>query len=141
MFSQTSPQTQPTTKRKLNVLLVEDEPVQLEIYRQKLASWDIPMDVISADNGINALLKLGQTPPDIVITDLNMPLMDGFQMLRMMFQSIRSQKSHFIVITGLPLDEVRQQGTLPTEVTLMGKPVDFDKLEKIVRDKVDELSI
>jgi YesN/AraC family two-component response regulator len=99
------------------------------------------MDVISADNGINALLKLGQTPPDIVITDLNMPLMDGFQMLRMMLQSIRSQKSHFIVITGLPLDEVRQQGSLPVDVTLMGKPVDFDKLEKTVRDKVDELSI
>ena len=141
MFSQASPQAQSTANRKLHVLLVEDEPVQLEIYRQKLASWDIPMEVTSADNGINALLKLGQTPPDIVITDLNMPLMDGFQMLRMMFQSIRSQNSTFVVITGIPLDEVRQQGTLPIEVPLMSKPVDYEKLEKIVREKVDELSL
>lgn len=141
MFSKTSLQAQSTNSHKLRILLVEDEPVQLEIYRQKLASWDIPMDVTSADNGINALLKLGQIPPDIVITDLNMPLMDGFQMLRMMLQSIRSQNTCFIVITGLPLDAVRQQGSLPEDVTLMGKPVDFIQLEKIVRGKIDDLSI
>jgi CheY-like chemotaxis protein len=128
------------TKQTLHILLVEDEPVQLEIYRQKLASWNIPLQLVTADNGINALLKQGQTPPDLVITDLDMPVMDGFQMMRMLQQSSSLQSSHFIVITALPLDQVQQQGNFPADVTLMAKPVDFGLLEKIIRERLNSLS-
>lgn len=140
MFTPPTLEKMPVTGRHLRIILVEDEPVELQIYRQKFASWNIPMQLTSAENGVNALLKISQTPPDLVITDLNMPIMDGFQMLRMLRQSIRSQGTHFVVITGLPLDEVRQRHDFPPNVTLISKPVDFAQLEQVVRDKAGELS-
>ena len=142
MFRQTTLKKPPTSGsgRDLHITLVEDEPVELEIYRQKFASWDIPMQLTSAENGINALLKLGQTPPDLVVTDLKMPFMDGFQMMRMLHQSIRSKNTRFVVITSLPLDEVQQRDDFPPGVMLISKPVDFAQLEQIVRDRVAELS-
>ena len=129
-----------TIGRDLHVMLVEDEPVELEIYRQKFASWDIPMQLTSAENGINALLKLNQVSPDLIITDLNMPIMDGFQMMRMLHQSIRSQNTLFVVVTGVPLDEVRLRDDFPPGVTLVSKPVDFASLEQIVRDRADGIT-
>lgn len=131
----------PTFSGDLHIILVEDEPVELEIYRQKFASWDIPMQLTSVVNGINALLTARQTPPDLVITDLNMPIMNGFQMLRIFHQSIHSHNTQFVVITGLPLDEVRQREDFPPGVTLISKPVDFAQLEQIIRDRADEVSI
>jgi CheY-like chemotaxis protein len=141
MFSLNMQKNSANTERKLRITLVEDEPVEREIYRQKFASWDIPMTLTVAENGINALLKVSQTPPDLVITDLNMPIMDGFQMLRMFYQSIHSKNTHFVVITGLPLDEVQQRKDFPPSVTLLSKPVDFVHLEKIMREKADSLPI
>jgi two-component system capsular synthesis sensor histidine kinase RcsC len=139
LFMKNTPENNAITDRELQITLVEDEPVELEIYRQKFASWGIPMKVTSAENGINALLRVSQSPPDLVITDLSMPIMDGFQMLRMFHQSIRSQNTHFVVITGLSLDEVRQRDDFPPGVTLLGKPVDFAQLEQIVRSRAEAL--
>jgi FixJ family two-component response regulator/DNA-binding MarR family transcriptional regulator len=66
-----------TTSSKLRLLIVDDEPLILGELEEALA--DLDMEIITAGNGIDALdyIRLNEVP-DIVLTDINMPVMDGF---------------------------------------------------------------
>ena len=66
----------------MRVLVVEDDPTMLRLTKQVMVAWKIPLDISTASNGYEGLLRIGEVRPDLVITDLNMPGMDGFQMLQ-----------------------------------------------------------
>jgi PAS domain S-box-containing protein len=61
----------------LRVLLVEDNAVNQKVAQTLLKKWNYR--VITAENGIEALAQLQNTPVDVVLMDLQMPQMDGFQ--------------------------------------------------------------
>jgi signal transduction histidine kinase/CheY-like chemotaxis protein len=65
-----------------NVLLVDDKPEVLQLFGRVLASADRPYRVLRATNGAQALDMLRQRHPDVMLLDLMMPGMDGFQVLR-----------------------------------------------------------
>jgi CheY-like chemotaxis protein len=62
------------------VLLVDDEPLNLDMLEQELAGQGLVL--IKAENGQEALDRVGEDPPDLIILDLMMPVLDGFQVLR-----------------------------------------------------------
>jgi DNA-binding response OmpR family regulator len=62
------------------VLLVEDSKAIQQIYRNKLTIEQF--QVLTADNGMEAIKLLSQEKPDIVLLDLMMPVMDGFKVLQ-----------------------------------------------------------
>ncbi len=64
------------------VLVIEDEPALLKLYSMSIGGWDLPIELLTAGDGFEGLLRIGEKRPDLVITDLRMPGMDGFQMLR-----------------------------------------------------------
>ena len=61
------------------VLVVDDEPYVRESTAVLLAT--VGYDVITADNGFDALLQMKRATPDVIISDLNMPKMSGFELL------------------------------------------------------------
>ncbi len=61
------------------VLIVDDDPDLLRLFRRMLA--DQPYRVLRAKNGSEALAIMAQQRPDVVLLDLVMPEMDGFQLL------------------------------------------------------------
>lgn len=63
------------------VLLVDDDPDVLRLFRRMLASAERPFQVLRARNGAQALQLMAQARPDVVLLDLLMPDMDGFQLL------------------------------------------------------------
>ena len=63
---------------RLRVMVVEDDPETLRLFNMVINGWDLPVDVMPAANGFEALLSMGQHCPDLLLTDLNMPGMDGF---------------------------------------------------------------
>jgi CheY-like chemotaxis protein len=63
------------------VLLVDDDPDVLHLFRRMLASAERPFQVLRARNGPQALQLMAQARPDVVLLDLIMPNMDGFQLL------------------------------------------------------------
>ena len=64
------------------VIIVEDEVLLLENLAEKVRNLNIGFQVIgTANNGKNAMEMISRTPPDAVLTDIRMPLMDGLELV------------------------------------------------------------
>lgn len=126
--------------RALKLLVVEDDADLLNLFTMVTEGWDFPVELITANNGFDGLVRIGQMQPDMVVTDLNMPGMDGFQML----QSITKPGSGYedltlVVVTAFSAGDVTDRGGLPPGVTLFHKPVQFDQLQALARKRYDSL--
>jgi excisionase family DNA binding protein len=126
---------------RLRVMVVEDEPELLRLFTMVIAGWDLPIDVTPACDGFEALLRMGQQCPDLLVTDLNMPGMDGFKMI----ESLRGvgpayDDMEIVVVTALSETDIARRGGLPNQVRVFHKPVPFDELESLVRDRVAALA-
>lgn len=119
------------------ILLVEDDPVFREFCKLKIASWQLGASVITARDGFEGLLLIGRLNPQIVITDLRMPGLDGFQMIRSLQSTLK--RMHIIVITGLNDHQIEQSGGLPQNVPVLRKPDPFGQLEELLRMKLELL--
>lgn len=127
--------------QRLRLMVVEDEPELLRLLTMVIAGWELPLDVTPAANGFEALLKIGQNCPDLLLTDLNMPGMDGFKMI----SSLRGigqgdGEMEIVVVTALAPEDIARRGGLPEGVRVFHKPVPFDELEGLVRDRVAALA-
>jgi len=126
---------------RLRVMVVEDEPELLQLFTMVIRGWDLPIELTPASNGFEALLKMGQDCPDLLVTDLNMPGMDGFKMI----SSLRGVgqaygEMEIVVVTALADEDIARRGGLPAGVRVFHKPVPFDDLEALVRERVAALS-
>jgi len=125
-----------TPERDCRILVVEDEPDIMKLYRLTIESWDLPVEIHTAQNGLEGLLRIGQLRPDVLITDLMMPNMDGLEMIRLLRTDPEYQRMAIIVVTALGPTEVRARGGLPAGVKLFSKPIPFEEIERIVREKL-----
>lgn len=124
-----SPDPMPAVStRALNVLVVEDDDNLLRLYKARLAQWPIKPVISLADNGVTGLLMMGRSNPDLLITDLDMPGLDGFNMLRVLHQTPEMRHATIVVVTGLDPAEVDRRGGVPQGVEVLPKPVPFERL-------------
>ena len=66
---------------KYTVLLVDDEPEVIEIIQKKIDWEGLGFTVYgTAENGVQALEMINANPPDVVMTDIKMPYMDGMEL-------------------------------------------------------------
>ncbi len=115
-----------------SVLIVEDEPVQREIYRLKFEEWGLPVELYLAKDGFEGLVMAGKYSPDLIISDLSMPGMDGFEMIKRLVESTELRAPLIIVVTGLNALEIEAFGGLPEGVPVYSKPVPLGALKPIV---------
>ena len=124
--------SQPSSVFRL--LVVEDDPIMLRLTSQVIQAWKLPIQLTTATNGFEALIRIGELRPDVVITDLRMPGMDGFQMLQMLKRPGSDYAAlKMIVMSALTAQEVADQGGLPADVVYLPKPVHYGELEALVR--------
>lgn len=113
------------------VLLVDDDSTMLRLYELEIGGWDLPLQVLKAGNGFEALIKIGESRPNLLISDLSMPGMDGLRMIR----TLRADPSYgnmaIIVISGLDSSTIKTMG-LPEDIPVFSKPVPFAELRKAV---------
>jgi excisionase family DNA binding protein len=112
------------------VLVVEDEPDFRQLFELHLRSWGLPIHVTSVPSGFDALLQIGASRPDLLITDLRMPGIDGFEMLRALKASGAISELDVIVVTALTEHTVAERGGLPPGVTVLYKPLRFAELRQ-----------
>jgi two-component system, chemotaxis family, chemotaxis protein CheY len=69
--------------KKLKVLIVDDSSVMRKIVERALRQAGLDLsEVLEASNGAEALAELQKGPPDMIFSDINMPVMDGLEFLR-----------------------------------------------------------
>lgn len=120
----------------LDILLVEDDLSLRTLYQHTISSWNLPVEVSLAGNGMEALLLIERKRPDLLITDLFMEPVDGFQLLRMLREHREFDDMVIVVITGLGDAELEAKGGLPKGVVVYRKPVPFEKLQGFVESSV-----
>ena len=125
------------TPQHIKILVVEDDSILLKLYKTVIASWKMPIEVITAGNGIDGLIRVGKDTPDLMITDLAMPGMDGIQLIRHLASSSFREGLEIIVVSGLDAAEIEARGGLPEEIPVFCKPIPFLQLKAIVSNLVE----
>jgi len=123
-------------QQELTIAIVEDDEKQLRLYQKLLIARNIQAHVVTAKDGYEGLFKIGHACPDIIITDLMMPHMDGFQMIKVLKKQPELAQSLIIVISALSEAEIKSRGGLPQGVHLLTKPILFDELDVLLQQKL-----
>jgi excisionase family DNA binding protein len=121
----------PQATQRMNILVVEDDNLLIRLYKSHIESWGLPLTVATAHNGIEGLILVGRLSPDLLITDLNMPELDGFGMLRTLTRTTYREGMEIVVVTGMEPTEIEAAGGLPEDIKVFHKPVHFAELRAL----------
>src|SRR3954452_13260239 len=126
--------TTPERSEKVNILLVDDQPARLLSYESILNNLD--QNLVSARSGLEALELLMKSDFAVVLLDVSMPGMDGFETAAMIHDHPRFERTPIIFITGVHDTEFdRLKGYKLGAVDYVSIPV----VPEILRSKVSVL--
>ena len=116
---------------KVNILLVDDQPARLLTYQSVLS--ELGQNLVCAHSGLDALDKLMREEFAVVLLDVSMPGMDGFEAARLIHEHPRFEKTPIIFVTGVHVTELdRLKGYKVGAVDYVSIPV----VPEILRSKV-----
>lgn len=118
----------------LTVMVVEDNAILRRLYREQLGQWPMVHQLVTYDNAFSALLAISQAQPDLLITDLSMPGLDGREMLRVLSQSPEVADTTIVVVSGLDSHDIAEGGGVPEGIEVLAKPIPFERLRTIATD-------
>ena len=114
---------------RLRVMVVEDDEDARELYRCNFEQWDLPIDCTWMPSAIEAMMDIASMRPDLLITDLSMPGVDGIEMLKALKRNAHLADMRIVVVSGLPPQAIQARGGLPVYAHLQTKPINFDWLQ------------
>ena len=110
-----------------SILVVDDEPLNRVVMRASLTGCQ----VIEAENGRRALEVLEKTPVDLVLLDIMMPEMDGYEVCRRIKETPREGYLPVLLVSALGDQADRNRGLEAGADDFVGKP--FDRRELLLR--------
>jgi signal transduction histidine kinase len=118
----------------IDILLVDDQPSRLITYEAILAP--LGHNLVTAESGVQALQRLMEREYAVILLDVSMPGMDGFETARMIHEHPRFEKTPIIFVTGVHVSELdRLKGYELGAVDYVYVPV----VPQILRGKVQVL--
>lgn len=114
---------------QLDVLIAEDDPSLQTLYRLTMERWGMPINLRIVNNGFDGLVQVGQRLPDVLISDLMMPGMDGFEMIRRLRANPELSRMDILVVSAIDQDEVLAHEGFPANITVFGKPIPFHEIK------------
>lgn len=133
-MTQDSPATNPNNESFLpqsTVLLVDDNPQNVELLQAFLEA--LPVKIVTAADGLDALEKVEQHSPDLILLDVMMPRMSGFQVCRKLKADPKTRDIQILMVTALnELGDIEQASECGTD-DFVSKPV--NKFELLTRVK------
>lgn len=124
---------------ELRVLIAEDDRLMQALYEKTVATWDMPVNVKIVASGFEGLMEIGRNTPDLLVADLVMPDLDGFAMIRKLRADPQLAGMDIIVITGLSQEDIDEQGGLPEDVLIYGKPIPFRELKGYIQARLMQM--
>lgn len=123
---------------QIRILVVDDMSTSRGLITQALDSFGI-RHVESADNGKTALTHLAKSPAHLVISDYNMPEMDGLHLLHHLRATPQTKDIGFVLITGRAEQQIIDQGKKLRMNNYLPKPFTPDDLRKCIETVVGRL--
>ena len=117
----------------LHALVVEDSPTMRQLIVFALSRIKV-LKVVEADDGVDALKKLSQQHFDILITDINMPMMDGLKLVSMVRKDEVHKDIPIIIITTEGAQEDRQRALSLGANAYITKPIQAPQVISKVKD-------
>src|SRR2546428_12303316 len=123
---------------RLRVLVVDDYPDAREMYSEYLEFSGF--DVIQAVNGIEALQLAVDAAPDIILMDLSLPVMDGWEATRRLKEDTRTNRIPVVALTGHALAGISEGALKAGCDAFVTKPCLPEDLVKEIRKVLDSSS-
>jgi signal transduction histidine kinase len=120
----------------IKILLIEDEQDVRESYLDMLSFMGFAVD--TAENGLDGLEKLNKANYEIVVTDLNMPVMDGLETLRRI--KMKSSSIEVIVITGFATIENAISAMKQGAFDYFTKPVSMEHVRIVLNKCIQKIN-
>jgi two-component system chemotaxis response regulator CheY len=116
-----------------NFLVVEDSPTMRQLI--SFALKRIPgSKIVEASDGIDALKKLSAQKFDVILTDINMPIMDGLKLVSMVRNDPAHKTIPIIIITTEGAEEDRKRGLALGANAYIAKPIQTADLLSVVNE-------
>jgi CheY-like chemotaxis protein len=124
-------------ERMVKILLVEDSPTQAIKLQRMLESCGF--EVVHASDGLQALTLFGQFPFDLVLSDVVMPAMTGFELCRAIKSNPETAHVPVILLTSLCEDTDRERGLRSGADEFVRKPYDPKHLLGLLSELIDKV--
>lgn len=119
------------------VMIVDDEPIIVQGLLSMLGESELDIDLYGAYSGEEALTLLSQTRMDIVVSDVRMPGMDGFQLMNKIHEDW--PECRVIFLSGHSEFDMIYRAIQGEAVTFLLKTEGFDKITATLRDTINDL--
>ena len=120
------------------VLVVDDEPSIRELFAESLARRPIPYDVMTAADGFEAGRLVATFRPDVVLLDLRMPGLDGFQVCKTIKADSETAAIVVIAMTGYHTAETESRILECGAVRCLAKPIEPSAVAVVVDSALDQ---
>jgi two-component system response regulator RpaA len=108
--------------KKPRVLVVDDDDSLKKLVRLALSHLPLAIDILTASDGVEALSIIEQQPPDLVISDVMMPRMDGLTLCQRLREDMRTTFVPIMMLTANTDEANRTQGYLVGTDDYVTKP-------------------
>lgn len=115
------------------ILVVEDNPMQRTLYERHIGAWQLPAGLTFCENGYQALLEIARRQPDILLADIVMDGIDGYEVINTIVGDPHLRPMHIAILSGLDEAALAARGGVPPGVVFFSKPVNFDELRGYLR--------
>ena len=114
-----------------SVLIVDDSPTIRGFARLFLKQ--LPVDVVEAEEGMQALEMVRANPPEVIVVDINMPGMDGLAFTRELRSDPKIAAIPIVLLTGDRSEQIRQKGRDAGASDFLEKPIKGAELQTVVK--------
>ncbi len=121
----------------MKILIVDDDKTTRKLLSLYLKGSGF--EVVTAENGLNALEKLGSETVNLVLTDLNMPFMDGIEFLKAMKSNPGTSHIPALMLTTETDEEERQRAISAGADGYLTKPATAEVVAGKIRQMVGEI--
>ena len=132
-----SPSLKATKTQNKRILIVDDNTDIAFTLRIGVEDNDSSMQVYSYDNPVNALLDFKPNFYDLLLIDVNMPLMNGFELCEKLLQKDINVKVCFMTAGEINMDATREVHPLKSIGCFIKKPITTDALVRRIRAELE----
>ncbi len=121
----------------LRFLVVEDSPTMRQLISFSLKRFK-GCKIVEAVDGVDALKKLQTEEVDMILTDINMPVMDGLKLVSLVRQNVKTKDMPIVIITTEGAQEDRDRGLALGANAYISKPIQSSHLLKVIAEILEK---